>query len=207
MSKKDLLRILTTRSKVLHMPANEEIIFPLSSKTEDLIHKTIDTLRYNDGVYAKRGLAISAPQVGSLKRFFIMFDFTVAPLGRRVNIVCNPEILEYSDEKEDEYEGCLSIPKICCKVSRSKKVVVKYQDLTGETFKREFSDTFARIFQHECDHLNGVVMTEKSKETIPNPLYEKYLERRRREREKAKAQIAQTANSANTKINEDIKSM
>jgi peptide deformylase len=174
---KDIFKILTHRSKILHQAATETLTFPLSLRNEDLIYKTIDTLRYNEGVYAKRGLAISANQIGSLKRFFVICDLDVNPLGRRVNVICNPEILETDNEVEEMFEGCLSIPKYQCLVSRPKKCIVQYQDLNGKTEKKQVTDFLARVFMHELDHLNGVIMLDKQLKIVENPLYRPYLEK------------------------------
>jgi len=185
---KDIFKILTHRSKILHQAATETLSFPLSLRNEDLIYKTIDTLRYNEGVYAKRGLAISANQIGSLKRFFVVCDLDVNPLGRRVNVICNPEILELDNEVEEMFEGCLSIPKYQCLISRPKRCIVQYQDLNGKTEKKEVNDFLARVFLHEMDHLNGVIMLDKQLKTVENPLYPPYLEKLREKRAANKKQ-------------------
>ena len=179
---KSIYKILTHRSRILHTKANEELIFPLSSKTEDIIYKTIDTLRYNKGVYEKRGLALAANQIGSLKRFFVMFDSSVHPVGRKVNIICNPEILETSEDQEDMYEGCLSITKYQCLVKRPKKCLVKFQDFNGRSDKMELEGFIARVFQHEIDHLNGYTMLERQSKTIENPLYTEFKKNQKLEK-------------------------
>jgi peptide deformylase len=177
-----IYRILTHKHKLLHQVASEEIIFPLKSRTEDMINKTIDTLRFNKGVYAKKALAISAPQVGILKRFFIMVDLSVTPLGRRTKVICNPEIVEMSQEQFEDYEGCLSVEKRVCLVNRAKKLVLKYQDMNGNWLKEEFVDDYSRIIQHEYDHLNGIMMLDKSMKDAENPLYKPYMEKKKQER-------------------------
>jgi len=174
---KSIYKILTHRSKILHTKATEELKFPLTQRNEDIIYKTVDTLRYNKGVYEKRGLALAANQIGSLKRFFIMFDTNVEPVGRKVNIICNPEILETSEECEEMYEGCLSIIKYQCLVKRPKKCVVKFQDLNGRLEKIELDGFVARVFQHEIDHLNGYTMLERQLKIVENPLFVEFLKK------------------------------
>lgn len=178
----NLFRILTHKSKMLRTPATEEILFPMADRIENLIDKTIDTLRYNDGVYAKRGLAISANQIGSLKRFFVYSDPGVMPLCKKINIVCNPEVVDVSSELEEMEEGCLSIPKWHCLVSRPKQCVIKYQDFSGNHQKIELDGFIARVFQHEIDHLNGVTILDKQIKIVDNPLYKEFLQKKKQER-------------------------
>ncbi|MEA3500496.1 MAG: peptide deformylase, partial [Candidatus Marinimicrobia bacterium] len=95
------------------------------------------------------------------------FDLSLAIIGKYALesendlIIINPKIIEYSDEKTFEEEGCLSIPGITEKVTRSKHIVLKYQDLNLETITKEFVDLPARVIQHETDHLNGVFFTDR----------------------------------------------
>ena len=78
-----------------------------------------------------------------------------------VKKVVNPEILEFSEEKVDFEEGCLSIPGIYKKVVRPKKIKVKYFDENGTEVQEELDEMWARAFQHELDHLDGILFTER----------------------------------------------
>lgn len=111
----------------------------------------IETMYHYDGV----GLA--APQVGISQRFFVM-DVGNGPVA-----VINPEILEASPETEIAEEGCLSFPEIFVEIERSKRVKVRYQNVRGEFVEEELEGYPARVFQHEFDHLNGVLIIDRIK--------------------------------------------
>ncbi len=103
----------------------------------------------------EKGIGLAAPQVGVPKRVILV------TLGKKVHLMVNPEILSFSAECEIEEEGCLSLPNQFGKVSRAKRVVVKYLDVNGQEQEREVSDLDARVVQHEIDHLNGVLFTDR----------------------------------------------
>jgi peptide deformylase len=76
-------------------------------------------------------------------------------------IVINPEIIERSDEVVVGWEGCLSIPGIRGLVSRHRRIRARYWTIEGVEVDREFDDFVARIFQHEHDHLRGIVFLDR----------------------------------------------
>jgi peptide deformylase len=76
-------------------------------------------------------------------------------------VMINPEMLESSDTKETAEEGCLSIPGIHENVSRAKKIKVSYLDTDFNEHIKEFEDFHARVIQHEYDHLEGNLFTDK----------------------------------------------
>ena len=78
-----------------------------------------------------------------------------------VKKVINPEILEFSEEIADMEEGCLSIPGIYKKVNRPAKIKVKYLNENGEEVVEELDEMWARAFQHEFDHIEGILFTDK----------------------------------------------
>ena len=73
----------------------------------------------------------------------------------------NPQIVEFSEAKDVEIEGCLSFPNMNGKVERSKWIKVEAQNLKGKKIKKKFKGWEARIFQHEYDHLDGVVYIDR----------------------------------------------
>ena len=73
----------------------------------------------------------------------------------------NPEILWMSDEKENGWEGCLSIPGLRGLVPRHRKIGVRYLTRKGEVVETEYADFLARVFQHEFDHVQGVVFLDR----------------------------------------------
>jgi peptide deformylase len=108
-----------------------------------------------ESMYKAQGIGLAAPQIGVGKRI------TVIDLSNKQNpqdkiVLVNPEIV-HKEGKQVEEEGCLSLPDIRDKVSRAAKVKVKAQDLSGQWIELEGADLLARAFQHEIDHLDGVL--------------------------------------------------
>ncbi|MFZ5801506.1 MAG: peptide deformylase [Candidatus Omnitrophota bacterium] len=108
-------------------------------------------------MWEKDGVGLAAPQVGVLKRITV-----IAPTLKRGEeiVLINPEILESSGREADS-EGCLSLPGIQGEVPRAKKIKFRYQDLEGQEHVREVFDFFARVVQHECDHLDGILFIDR----------------------------------------------
>lgn len=106
-----------------------------------------------DTFKASKGIGISAPQCGLSINIFVFSD-TTRSVEERI-IVINPQILEYSETKSVQKEGCLSIPGIMENVTRSSIIKTKFFDENWQEHERIFSGLPATIFQHEFDHLNG----------------------------------------------------
>jgi len=103
-----------------------------------------------------KGVGLSANQVGIPFRVFVM-------RSSPENFVCfNPRIVHYGDEMETLEEGCLSFPGVNVKVKRSKHIRVRFQTPSGETTSMTFDGLTARVFQHEMDHLDGIVFVNKA---------------------------------------------
>lgn len=105
------------------------------------------------------GVGLAAPQVGILKRV-IVIDNRDEENGKRFYMI-NPEIIE-KEGVEVGMEGCLSVPGKQGTVERSKDIKVRYNDLSGEEKILEAEDFLARIIQHEIDHLDGILYTDKA---------------------------------------------
>ena len=107
--------------------------------------------------YGGRGIGIAAPQVGVLRRVFIV------DVGDEHGLIefINPEILEASGSQTDN-EGCLSVPGKTCEVERPSHIKVKATDRNGNEFELEADGLLARCICHENDHLNGVLFIDKS---------------------------------------------
>ena len=111
------------------------------------------------------GVGIAAPQVYDDHRLFILASrpnprYPDAPSMDPL-VVVNPEIIERSDEVVKGWEGCLSIPGLRGHVPRHARIVARFQTLDGQTIEREFLDFLARVFQHEDDHLRGLVFLDR----------------------------------------------
>ena len=133
---------------VLKIPAA-----PVESFDESLVRLTQDmlaTMRDNEGV----GLATT--QVGRLKRVF------VAAIEEDEYVIVNPVLTDSSETTETATEGCLSIPGIQVDVERPTAVTVSGQDVSGRPLQIEASDLLARVLQHEVDHLDGVLILDRT---------------------------------------------
>lgn len=105
----------------------------------------------------EKGVGLAAPQVARNIRMFVM-NATGNPEDDRVYI--NPELSEAEGEEEGE-EGCLSIPELRVKIFRSRKLRIQAKDLEGKTIDESADGYIARIWQHETDHLNGILLTDR----------------------------------------------
>lgn len=110
-----------------------------------------------EAMYEHDGLAVAAPQVGVGKRV-VVYQLPDDP--DPITIV-NPRIVEHGDESWTYHEGCLSIPGLFWDIVRPKQVHVVGLDLDGNEVSLEADELAARMFQHEIDHLDGVLMTER----------------------------------------------
>lgn len=143
--------------KVPHAVLRERAkpITRITDATRRLIADMIETMKDAPGV----GLA--APQVGISQRLFV-YD-----VGEGAGAVLNPEIVERSGT-EVGVEGCLSIPRLEGDVERAARVVVTGLDARGKRIRIEADELLARVFQHEIDHLDGILFTDRA---IQNTLH------------------------------------
>ena len=121
----------------------------IDGKVVRLVDDMFTTLYRSDN-----GLALAAPQIGVQKQVFV-WDF-----GEDPAVVFNPEIVESDGEWVYE-EGCLSIPGLYVEIMRPKTVLLRGIDLDGNPVEWEADEVQARMFQHELDHLHGVLMFER----------------------------------------------
>ncbi|HEX3437602.1 MAG TPA: peptide deformylase [Pseudacidobacterium sp.] len=108
-----------------------------------------------ESMYAAQGIGLAAPQIGVPKRLTVI-DLSFQKDPKEKVVLINPEII-YKEGKQYEEEGCLSLPEIREKVSRAAKVRVRAQDVEGKWFELDGEELLARAFQHEIDHLDGVL--------------------------------------------------
>jgi len=157
-----LLNILTVGNtiaeKQLAMIAKPVIDFE-SQTLKKTVSDMIETMRYFQGV----GLA--APQIGLSQRIIVLevADNTRYPEAEDIplDILINPKILKFSTQYEDDWEGCLSIPDKKGRVKRSRNIRYQAQNLNQKWITNTVSGFHARIIQHEVDHLNGILYTQR----------------------------------------------
>ena len=112
-------------------------------------------------MYATEGVGLAAPQVGINKCLMVYNESGDKTKWLQETIMVNPKIVEFSEAKEVDNEGCLSFPGMGGEVERSKWIKVEAQNLKGKKFKKKFKGWEARIFQHEYDHLDGVLYPDR----------------------------------------------
>lgn len=112
-------------------------------------------------MYDHQGTGLAANQVGITRRFFVIDPYATDE-ERRGNPVLflNPEIVTQAEPAFEE-EGCLSLPEIRARVSRSQRLQVHFVDVEGRWRKMELEGFFARAFQHELDHINGLLFVDR----------------------------------------------
>jgi peptide deformylase len=151
-----LRQIITLPDPVLRRKARPVTRFDADLQT--LIDDMIETMRDAPGV----GLA--APQVGVSDRVIVVEygDDEDENVPRKLYVMVNPEIKVTSPETEEGIEGCLSVPGWQGEVERALVVTVTGQTRRGQPIKVKAAGWLARIFQHEIDHINGVVFTDRA---------------------------------------------
>lgn len=121
------------------------------------LEKTIE--RMFETMYEARGVGLAAPQVGISQRFFVM-DIPNEDGPSQKHAFINPEIVHVEGEQVGD-EGCLSFPGLYQVVKREMRVVVRAQDVKGETFELDLDDLAARCVLHETDHCDGIVFLDR----------------------------------------------
>lgn len=110
-------------------------------------------------MYENAGVGLAAPQIGLNIRMFV-YDLSSGECAKSYNVIINPEIISSSKDKESAVEGCLSLPGQKFMVKRSNNVEVRYIDVDGKTVQKHLHGFEARVFLHELDHLDGVLIRD-----------------------------------------------
>ena len=142
-----ILKIVKYPDPILSRPG--EPVTEFNAELRRLIADMFET------TYASQGVGLAAPQVGVSKRLTTI-DLSMGKEPYDKLVLINPEIIS-SDGKLYEEEGCLSFPDIREKVVRAAKVRIRAQDEKGKWFEMDGEDLLARCFQHEIDHLDGML--------------------------------------------------
>lgn len=125
-----------------------------------LVEDMIQTMREEPGV----GLA--APQINVSSQIIVVeypLDDRVENAKPELFVFANPEIIEKSEETEFGIEGCLSVPDLLGEVERSTRIVISGLDRKGRKQKSSVTGWLARIFQHEIDHINGILFVDRAR--------------------------------------------
>jgi peptide deformylase len=146
-----ILKIVKYPEPVLSRPG--EPVTEFNSDLRKLVDDMFETM------YAGQGIGLAAPQVAVSKRLIVM-DLAIADGPKEKLVLVNPEIVSHQGRIYEE-EGCLSFPDIREKVVRHAMVRVRAQDIKGDWFEMEGDDLLSRCFQHEIDHVDGVLFLER----------------------------------------------
>lgn len=126
---------------------------------QTLIENLMSTVKQANGV------GIAAPQVAESLQLLIVASrpnlrYPQAPV-MEPTVMINPRILSHSDQQIKDWEGCLSVPNLRGQVPRYQAIEIEYRDRYGQLQKTELQDFVARIFQHEYDHLQGMIFIDR----------------------------------------------
>ncbi len=146
----------------------------IDSKILQLIQDMAETM------YAAPGVGLAAPQVGHSLRVAVI-DVTPADQPKNLLVLVNPEIVAAEGECTWD-EGCLSVPDCNEEVKRSKKVVVRYQNLRGETAEITGEELLAIALQHEIDHLDGILFIDRLSPLKRKLIKKKFLKKDKEEK-------------------------
>ncbi len=124
------------------------------------------------------GIGLAAPQIGVSKRIIVVDDLTleVSPEKR---VLINPEILIFTEQQGSVEEGCLSVPEIYAPVKRPVGIQYRYYDENGTCYEGEDGSFWARVAQHELDHLDGILFIDRIS-SLQKRLIRKKLQKLRR---------------------------
>lgn len=171
---KEIFNIVQREDPVLRAQALEVPVKNITSKEiQKIIKQMKESLASQDD-----GVAIAAPQIGVSLRIFVISRKAEIIIRETENLTekellaiedtvyINPEIKKLSRNKKPLDEGCLSVRHLYGKVNRAEKATVTAYNEKGEKFTRGASGLIAQIFQHEIDHLNGILFIDKAKEVV-----------------------------------------
>ena len=142
-----ILKVVKYPEPVLSQPG--EPVTEFDSELKKLVDDMFETM------YASQGIGLAAPQVSVGKRVTVV-DLSQGKDPAQKLVLVNPEVT-FREGKQYEEEGCLSFPEIREKVQRAAKVRIRAQDLKGKWFEMDGEELLSRAFQHEIDHLDGML--------------------------------------------------
>lgn len=143
-------------------PGGETLTVVAREVTEEEFGPELDALmsRMLEAMYSHNGVGLAAPQIGDSRRIIVV-DGGVEALSEYSTTsykMVNPVIVESSEDRETNQEGCLSVPNLYVNVERATSVKVRYQTPAGDTVVEDFDGFMAIKIQHEMDHLEGITL-------------------------------------------------
>lgn len=146
-----------------------DLVRPLVDKNNDILYQKTERFDFTNPpidpselahilaqtMIVNNGIGLAAPQVGLPHRAFVM-------MGKPIFCCFNPIVVDTSSEQIYLEEGCLTFPGLIVKVKRPKMIRARYTEPNGQTVTKKFIGMTARVFQHELDHLNGILFTQRA---------------------------------------------
>ena len=146
-----------------------DLVRPLVDKNNDILYQKTERFDFTNPpidpselahilaqtMIVNNGIGLAAPQVGLPHRAFVM-------MGKSIFCCFNPIVVDTSSEQIYLEEGCLTFPGLIVKVKRPKMIRARYTEPNGQTVTKKFIGMTARVFQHELDHLNGILFTQRA---------------------------------------------
>ena len=167
-----IMKILTYPDPVLRRKTDRVTQFDES--LQELAADLVETM------YAAPGVGLAANQIGVCLSI-VVIDVSETKEEKKHLVLVNPQIIAKEGRQIDE-EGCLSVIDLTAKVERYSKLVVQAQDLEGKKWEFSAADFFARVIQHELDHLNGILFIDHLS-PLKRSLYKKRLKKTLQEKE------------------------
>ncbi len=183
----------------------QQVHFPLDDVDKKMISEMKQVL-YNIG-----GVGLAAPQIGVGKKVAVIYISKEAATLRddaseiEMHTIINPKYEPVANTKESDkirdFEGCLSIESLAGKVLRFHSIKIQYQDEDGKIMDKVVSGFYARVLQHEIDHLNGILITDRLTDSCPQGSISSMLKLRRDEFNPKQRKIWEEYNSLRQKTN------
>ncbi len=165
-----LPQIITHPNPILRKKAKEILPNDIASKDIENLIRTLKSMLAE----SEDGIGIAAPQIGRSVRLFLVSEEAEALDKQKIEtdekqkkpvwkyrVFINPVITKFSVKKTDMAEGCLSVPGVFGLVKRPEKITVEWLDERGKKHSRGCSKFFARVIQHETDHIDGILFIDK----------------------------------------------
>ena len=159
-----MTKLVPANHLALHAIAEEITPLEFSDGTLAKILKDMRSALHGYKVDGYTAVAIAAPQIGVSKRVFMIEDQSKDRDALPNIIAINPQIVKFSKKTHEVGEGCLSIPEYYGLVKRSTHVTLRAYDAHGKVFERGAGPLLAQIIQHEYDHLDGILFTDRAEQ-------------------------------------------
>lgn len=144
------------------IPYGDSLLRRQSQKIETVDDEILTLIAdMKEVVQAAEGVGLAAPQVGVSKMLFLIDWANLEDGGEEIIAYINPRVVGRGDSIVEAAEGCLSLPEVWADVQRPDEIKVEYQTVDGELHEEDLSGMPARVFQHELDHLLGILFIDR----------------------------------------------